>query len=124
MRGNRGALVRGAPASRLLGLTFVRVAIQAAVTLPFVAGIAWLFVWRLGDYDIYFPTVRAASHLALPRHGGTAGAGARPGERVSPALVPGLAGGAFWRIWAPFPPFAGVPRSPGPARTDDPRRCR
>ncbi|HRY24604.1 MAG: glycerophosphodiester phosphodiesterase [Geminicoccaceae bacterium] len=45
-------VVRLAP--RLLGLTFVRVAIQAAVTLPFVAGIAWLFVWRLGDYDIYF----------------------------------------------------------------------
>ena len=45
-------VVRLAP--RLLGLTFVRVVVQAAVSLPFVLGIAWLFAWRLGDFDIYF----------------------------------------------------------------------
>ena len=39
---------------RLLGLTFVRVVTQAAVSLPFILGVVGLFAWRLGDFDIYF----------------------------------------------------------------------
>ncbi len=41
-------------APRLLGLTFVRVVTQAAVSLPFILAVVGLFAWRLGDYDIYF----------------------------------------------------------------------
>ncbi len=44
----------GRLAPRLLGLTFVRVAVHAALSLPLGTGIAWLFNWQLGQYDIYF----------------------------------------------------------------------